>query len=244
MFTLFINQRESILIMSKIIKLDGNPRSDFGSAKARRLRKANRIPAVISNSKDNIFLDIDLKSFENEYIKGGITTKIFEISLDTRIFKVLCRQVDINPVSDRPRHVDFFDLADRKEVKVLVPLKFLNIDKAPGLKKSGHFLVLKREVLLICDTNSIPSQLEVNCENVKLKQFVKLSTVKLPEKTRSASNQDIQLARIIGRGREEDADIAKAAVTPTIAVSTSTPATASTTTTAISKKNLSSPLKN
>ena len=55
--------------MTEVIKIDGNIREEIGTTSTRRLRRENRLPAVIygENNKDNIFIDIDIKEFEKHY---------------------------------------------------------------------------------------------------------------------------------------------------------------------------------
>ena len=102
--------------MTEVIKIDGNIREEIGTTSTRRLRRENRLPAVIygENNKDNIFIDIDIKEFEKHYYKGGVETKIFEIKTDKETFEVVCYQIDLDPVSDRPRHIDFMSVKGKK----------------------------------------------------------------------------------------------------------------------------------
>ena len=104
--------------MTEIVKLDGNIRTSFGSSSTKKLRKNDRLPAVIygENGVDNIFIDIDIKAFEKEYFKGGVETKIFEIKTDKETYNLLCYQIDLDPVSDRPRHLDFISVKGKKQI--------------------------------------------------------------------------------------------------------------------------------
>ncbi|MDR3079064.1 MAG: 50S ribosomal protein L25/general stress protein Ctc [Rickettsiales bacterium] len=201
--------------MVEIVSLAGFPREDLGSAVARRLRKNNRLPAVVyGGGLDNIFLAVDVREFEKEYFRGGIETRIFDIAIPQQRLKVLCQRVDLDPRSDRPRHVDFLSLEGRKEVKVLVPIRFKNADRSMGLKRGGYLNIMVRKLPLICPVDSIPSEIEVNCEDMKLRQSVRLWDLALPEGSRPVSRNNILIARIIGRGKDEEAPGAQAAASP------------------------------
>ena len=191
--------------MTEIVRLDGNIRKNFGSSVTRKLRKNDRLPAVIygEDSNENTFIDLDIKSFEKEYYKGGIETKIFEINIEGKTYELLCYQVDLDPVSDRPRHVDFISIKNKKQVKVLIPLKFINSEKSPGLKRGGYLNVMYRKLQVLCDPKNIPSSIEIDCSSLRLKQSIKISNLKLPEVVKAASKKDLMLARIIGRGKDD-----------------------------------------
>ena len=189
--------------MSEIIKLDGNIREDLGSSFAKKLRKIGRLPAVIYGENHvNTYIDIDEKQFEKEYFKGGIETRTFEIKTPKETFELVCYQVDLDPVSDRPRHIDFISTKGKKEIKTLVPIKYLNRDKALGLKNGGYVNILVRKLQVYCDPKNIPPFIEVNCAPLRLKQSVKISGLKLPDGVRPVTKKDLLLVRVIGRGKD------------------------------------------
>ena len=207
--------------MSEIITLDGNIREDLGSAATRRLRRADRLPAVIyTGEAENVFVDLDLKKFETEYFKGGIETKIIELKTPKKTYKVLTYKIDLDPVSDRPSHIDFMSIEGKKEVKVLVPVKLLNKEKCPGLKKSGFLNFLHRKLQLICDVNNIPNKVELDVGTLRLKQAIMASQVKLPEGTRLASKKDYMVINVTGRGKDDETPAAQAAAATTATNST------------------------
>lgn len=211
--------------MTEIIELDGNIRKDFGTPSAKRLRKNDRLPAVVygENGAENIYLDLDLKKFEKEYLKGGIETRIINVTIENESsLKLLCYQIDLDPVSDRPRHLDFISVENKKEVRVKVPLRFVNFEKSPGIKRGGYLNVMVRKLQVICSIGAIPSSIEIDCGSLRLRQSVKISDLKLPDGVRAASKKDLMLVRIIGRGRDDMEDAANTAAAGTTAATTTT----------------------
>ncbi|MDR2760809.1 MAG: 50S ribosomal protein L25/general stress protein Ctc [Rickettsiales bacterium] len=192
--------------MSEIIKLDGNIRTNIGGSSAKKLRREGRLPAVIysNDAKENICIDIDLKSFEKEQEKGNITTKIFEVRTPKKTFNLVISEIDYDPLSDRPRHIDFISLEGKKEVKIMAPVIFLNRDKSPGLKKNGFLNILKRKIQLLCDIKKIPSRIEIDVGDLRLKQAVKSSQITLPNGAKFVSKKDFMIVNITGRGKADD----------------------------------------
>ena len=220
-------------IMTEIVKIDGNIREETGSSATRRLRKIGRLPAVVygDDNKNNIFIDLDIKEFEKEYFKGGIETKIFEITTPKKKYNVICYRMDLDPVSDRLRHIDFMLVDGKKEIKTLIPINYLNRDKAVGIKSGGYVNVLVRKLQVICDPKNIPSSIGVECSKLRLKQSVKISDLQLPNGVRPATKKDLLLVRVIGRGKDTSetteataAATATTAATPAAAAKTATPA--------------------
>jgi large subunit ribosomal protein L25 len=194
------------MIMSEIIKLDGNIRTELGSSSTKKLRKTGRLPAVVysNDAKSNVCIDIDLKAFERELEKGGITTKIFEIKTLKKTFSLVISEINYDPVSDRPRHIDFISLDGKKEVKVFAPVVFLNKDKSPGLKRGGFLNILKRKLHLLCDVKKIPSKIEIDVGGLRLKEAINSSQLKLPEGAKLINKKDFMVVNITGRGKKDE----------------------------------------
>jgi large subunit ribosomal protein L25 len=199
--------------MTQVVDLNGNIRSLVGKNVGSKLLRVGKIPAVIygENGEPNINIELDIKEFEKEYFKGNVELKIFNLNIDGKIYKVVPYLIDIHPVSDRPRHIDFIQVEGKKEIKVLVPLTFKNREKSPGLKKGGYLNIISRKIQLFVDPNNIPSEILIDLEGLHLKSSVKLSQIKLPEGTRSITKKDINLCTIVGRGKSDIGETADAA---------------------------------
>ena len=206
--------------MTAVITLDGNIRESLGSSNARRLRKADRLLAVIYNTEDknNVLIDLDMKQFEMEFEKGGFQTKIIEIKTPKKTYKTVAYQLDFDPVTDRVRHIDFMSVENKKKVKVFVPVKVIDKEKSSGLKKAGYLNLIARKLHLWCDVDNIPQIIEVSVDGLRLQQSVMSSQVKLPNGCEYVSKKDFMILSILGRGKDEDE------TTPTTTTATATPA--------------------
>ncbi|MDR0572141.1 MAG: 50S ribosomal protein L25/general stress protein Ctc [Rickettsiales bacterium] len=224
--------------MSEVIKLEGNIRTELGSSVTRRLRKQGRLPAVVysSDAEENAYIDVDMKSFERELEKSSITTKIFEIKTPQKRFRLAISEIDYDPISDRPRHVDFISLSGKKQIKIVVPFKFLNKEKSPGLKRGGFLNIIKRNTQLWCDVENIPASIDIDVSNLRLKEAITSFKVSLPKDTKFVNKRDFMIVNITGRGKKDtDPVAANTGATATTgtgksAQTTTTAKTASTTT--------------
>ena len=62
-----------------------------------------------------------------------------------------------------------------------IPVKFINNDKSPGLKRGGVLNIVRRKVELKCPTENIPKELIVDLDNLDIGASIKISSIKLPE---------------------------------------------------------------
>ena len=119
-------------------------REKFGSSESRRIRKCGRLPAVIYSKEGNVNLSLSVTEFEREYFKGGILTTVAEIEFGGKKIKVIAHKVELDPVSDRPVHVDFLSCEESKSLRAKPKLVFVNQEKSSGLKKGGFLHVAIR----------------------------------------------------------------------------------------------------
>ena len=62
-------------------------------------------------------------------------------------------------VTDEPTHIDFLRIVKGGTVILEIPVKFINHDKSPGLKRGGVLNIVRRKVELKCPTENIPNEL-------------------------------------------------------------------------------------
>ena len=106
---------------------------------------------------------------------------MISIKIDGKTQNVLPREIMYNVVTDEPIHVDFLRIVKGGKITLEIPVKFINHEKSPGLKRGGVLNIVRRKVELKCPTENIPTELVVNLENVDIGESFKISSIKLPE---------------------------------------------------------------
>jgi large subunit ribosomal protein L25 len=147
-----------------------------------KLRSDGFVPAVLYGGKQTN-LNISLKKL---HLKNLINTetfmsKVFDLNIDGNSEKALPREVAYDPVSDEPIHVDFIRITKGSVLTLEIPVKFINSEKSPGLKKGGVLNIVRRKVELKCPTENIPDEIIVDLDNIEINTSLKISSVKLPE---------------------------------------------------------------
>lgn len=212
--------------MVNFLTLNGSIRKELGSSNTNRLRKEGNIPAVIYGNKDkeNIYLSVLKKDFDKEYLKGAIQIRPIELDLDGKKYKVLVYQLDIDPVSDMPRHIDFINIDGKKEVKVYIPVNFLGKEKSPGLKRGGFLNVLKRKIQCYTDPLNIPTTIDVDVSAMHIGDKKKINDIKLPAGLRVVDKENFNVCTITGRGKSTTADAAQPTTDAAAPAATDAPA--------------------
>ena len=162
--------------------LKANIRSTKTKGELNTLRSQGNVPAVIYGGQDkNQNISVSKKTLINLLERDNFLSNIIKLKIDGKDQNVLPRDVKFDILSDEPTHVDFLRIVKGGKVILQIPVKFINSDKSPGLKRGGVLNIVRRKVELKCPTENIPNELIVDLDGVDIGQSFKISAIKLPE---------------------------------------------------------------
>jgi len=129
---------------------------------------------------------------------GSFYSTIIDIDINGKVEKILPKQLQYHPVSDKLIHFDFLRVQENTKVNVEIPIEFLNLEKCPGLKKGGVLNTVRRLVELSCNANNIPSRLEFDLIESEIGDAVKISNINLPDGvTPTITDRDFVIATLV-----------------------------------------------
>ena len=193
------------------IELKAEKRENLGSLQAKKIKRSGRIPAVIYSNDGNINLSLNTREFEVEYFKGDSKSSVIELDLDGKKIKVIAHAIDLDPVSDRPVHVDFL-ICNKTGIKAQPKLNFINKDKSIGLKRGGFLHVALRTITVICDSQEVvPTSIDVDVASLQSGEKIRSADLDLPKGVKVANKKAFLIASIIGRSGKADEETPEAA---------------------------------
>lgn len=191
------------------VTLKAQKREQTGSLATKKIKREGLIPAVIYGAKSNINLSVDTREFEVLYYKGESLTTVVELDLDGKKNKVIAHKIELDPVSDRPIHIDFFACIEKSEIRAKPKLTFVGKEKSPGFKKGGFLNVVLRRAEVICESEaSIPHEIEIDASKLSIGSKVRSEDVEMPEGVKFYSKSSFLIASITGRGKSDDKESA------------------------------------
>lgn len=186
--------------MTETHTLTAQPRERAGKGAARRDRREGRVPGVIygAGKEPNLFT-IDPGTLDRELNSPGFFTRLFEVQLKGKRGKQLaiCRDLQFDPVTDRPIHLDMLRVSAKTEVTVQVPVHFINEEECPGIERGGVLNVVRHEVEMIARADNLPDYLEVDLTGYEINDSIHISQVNVPEGARpTIDDRDFTVATI------------------------------------------------
>jgi len=185
--------------MSDQLTLSAEARERAGKGASRALRREGRVPAVIyGNKKDAVSIHVQEKELMKLLMTGHFMNSVVEVTVGGSTERTLPKDVQFDPVSDRPTHVDFLRLDKNAKIDVNVPVVFTNEEASPGLKRGGVLNVVRHELELLCASDKIPGEIEIDVTGLEVGDSIHISSVNLPEGSESAiTDRDFTIATIV-----------------------------------------------
>ena len=162
--------------------LKATKRTSASTGQVNKLRSDGFVPAVLyGGKKDNLNISLKKLHLQNLLNTKTFLSKVFDLDIDGNSEKALPRDIAYDPISDEPIHIDFMRITKGSKLILEIPVKFINSDKSPGLKKGGVLNIVRRKVELKCPAENIPDEIVVDLNNTEINSSLKISSVKLPE---------------------------------------------------------------
>jgi large subunit ribosomal protein L25 len=165
-------------------KINAELRDDMGKGASRRLRHANKVPAIIYGSKrEPRAISIEhhkvLRFIEDE----SFFTSILELkAADGQRQKVVLRDMQRHPSKPIIMHMDFQRIADDVEITMNIPLHFLNEEECEAAKTAGIIVSHQiTEVEISCLPEFLPEFIAIDLADFKEGDIIRLSDIKLSE---------------------------------------------------------------
>jgi large subunit ribosomal protein L25 len=164
------------------IEISATKRQVQGTGASRRLRKANRVPAVVYGSGDAVMIELDHNTIYFALKNEAFHASVLSLDVEGKKESVLLRDFQMHPFRQQVQHVDFQRVDTKKKVHMKVPLHFVNAEIAPGVKQGGGIIThVLNELDIICLAKDLPTSIEIDLAGLELGHSVHISDVKLPK---------------------------------------------------------------
>jgi large subunit ribosomal protein L25 len=204
--------------MSAVKQISASARERVGKGAARQVRREGKIPAVIYGAgKPPTPIALEANATNLLVYAGHFLTTMFEIEVGGETTRVIPRDYQLDPVSDKVEHVDFLRVAAGAKIRVDIPVHAVNAGASPGVKRGGSINIVTHAITLLVPADAIPDAVDVDVSALDISESVHISQITLPPGTTFAGQGDVTLVSIVPPTIE-------AAPAPTAEAAAATPA--------------------
>lgn len=196
--------------------LQAEKREGRGKNEARRLRAKGRIPAVLYGAEKGkaVEISVDPKTLLRIlHSESGVNTLIGIEGLELAAgnTRVLVKEYQLDPIDHRLLHVDFYQVAMDKAIKVTIPIVLTGEPK--GVKQQGGIVdFVQREIEVECLPGDIPEHITVDVSELMLHQGIRVrDLIGGDVKWTPVSDVDTMVVHVVALKAEEEPVAAEAA---------------------------------
>ncbi len=153
-------------------------RNELTKGQLKEFKSKGYVPGVIYG--ENIKENINIFCFINDLKKLIYTSDEYQVNLkvEGKIYPCVIKEIQFDPVSDLPIHIDFMQVYDEKVIKIDYPVKFVGTPK--GAMQGGKVYRKLRKLTLKGKVKDLPETLEIDITHLDIGQSLKIKDINIP----------------------------------------------------------------
>jgi large subunit ribosomal protein L25 len=158
------------------------PRKAEGRGANRRMRRAGKAPGIVyGGTEDPQSIELDHNALFHALRNEKFHASILNMTVDSKLTKVLLRDVQMHPFKNEILHVDFQRVDENRKIHMKVPLHFENGEKSPAVKISGAIVShVVTDLDVTCLPKDLPEFIRVDLSELDVGHSVHVSALQLP----------------------------------------------------------------
>ena len=188
----------------KTLSLSGSSRENVGKRGASELRRQERVPAVLYGGEKQIHFSLS----NNDAKKLIVTPNVYvvELEIEGKKTKAIVQEVQLHPVTDKPVHMDFFEISDAKPFKIKLPVRLEGFSR--GVRNGGRLRQNFRKLQVFGLEKDMPEAIVIDITPIRIGQKRRVSDITIPGLTfldpKNAVVVGVQTARAAIEEDEEE----------------------------------------
>jgi large subunit ribosomal protein L25 len=164
------------------LTINATMREDTGKGASRRLRHAEKIPAIIygtGKTPSNITLNVHEISrlLDNE----KSFTSILDLIIDEKKEAVIIKDLQRHPAKNIITHVDFLRIDVNQTLVTSVPLHFIGTDENASVRLGAIVNQFVNSVEVSCLPADLPTSIDVDITNLSTGEHISLTGLDIPK---------------------------------------------------------------
>lgn len=163
------------------IELRATVRKTTGKGPARTLRRESKVPAVLYGpDTEPMLLTVNVSELEQISKKYNLNQVLLNLVIEngkTVKKKVMVKELQAHPVSMNFLHVDFYEIAMDRKIKVNVPV--VSRGKSSGVERGGTLQIVRRELEVLCLPTEIPETIEIDIAGLDIGDSIHVEDIPL-----------------------------------------------------------------
>ncbi|MBF0120972.1 MAG: 50S ribosomal protein L25/general stress protein Ctc [Desulfobacterales bacterium] len=189
----------------QLIELKATIRNSKGNGPAKRLRKENKIPAILyGKGIDSIPLTVDSKDMENILKTSKSGQVIINLSIQNGTVankNVMIKLIQTHPVTRNFLHIDFYEIDMSNKIKVKIPIVITGESKGVGL--GGVIQIIKREIEVMCLPTEIPHSITLDVTELGIGDSIHIKDIPVQKGVEISAPSNFAIVTVVSTKAEK-----------------------------------------
>ncbi len=190
----------------ELIELNANIRTTVGNGPARRLRQSGQLPAVLYGpGKEPVLLSVNISDFDQVLKKSGASQLLLNLVIqddETHTRSAMVKELQTHPVSRDFLHVDFYEIAMDRKIKVKVPI--VTTGMAKGVELGGVLQIVRREIEVLCLPFEVPESFEIDIADLDIGDSIHVRDISQEGEVELLGEENFTIVTLLSPKLEEE----------------------------------------
>ena len=160
----------------KVAQLSGSVRSNVGKKGTKAVRNEGGVPCVLYGSGEQTCFSV--RSVDIEKLIFSPDVYQVELDIDGTKKMAIIQAKQMHPLTDKPMHVDFLELADDRLVKVGIPIRV--VGRSKGVLNGGRLMTIFRTLKVEGLPKDLPKSVEIDITPLRIGQSIRVRDIDMP----------------------------------------------------------------
>lgn len=143
----------------KSITIKGSERESVGKSATKAARNAGMVPCVLYGGDQPVHFIAEEKAFKSLVYTPNVHTVVLDLA-GGKSYEAILQDIQMDPVSDKILHIDFYQLDPKKEITMEVPVKV--VGTSPGVLLGGVLRLNQRKLKVRALPANLPDFVEAD----------------------------------------------------------------------------------
>jgi large subunit ribosomal protein L25 len=187
--------------MSVSFEIEASPRAEAGKGASRRLRRQGLVPAIVyGGHEEPEMIALVHNDLVRHLAEEAFYSHVLNLKVGDKAAKVVVKDLQRHPSKPFVQHVDFQRVSADENIRMMVPLHFLNEGAAKGVKMGGSVSHNITEIEVTCLPRDLPEFIAIDMAEMNIGDIVHMSEVPMPRGVALAHAPDPDLPVVILHG--------------------------------------------
>ena len=157
------------------LTIPAKKRTDFGKKSTKAVRAAGAVPCALYGEGETVHFSVEKPDLKKLIYTPQSYILVFEV--DGKKETAVMREVQYDPVTDEPIHIDFYRVTKGKPITIDLPVKLYG--NSEGVRQGGKLALSKRKLRVSALEENLPDSIDIDVTELQLGKSIFVGDIKI-----------------------------------------------------------------